>query len=921
MDQLENFSSTAVTEEKQGIGLGGKFQYLILINGLILTLTAFFVLDYAAKQIGQDDYARAVADTHESLSQRVTDLEYILRTSATILAETANEDEAEIQAKLMYAVPDYRFLDRLYRLHVDAQEWVLSDIYRNPDTYSIELIDPAVREALIDLVLDQASDHQSVFVMTTVPGTRYLQEMDMPVVRARPFIIARPIRDAQGEIVQIVVALTRLSLVLDADWRASKTHIDRLIVRDPDTNETIYLLDRTVEYTGMGEEQASDYLFSLEIGNGAWRFLVDFRQDIRTLLLAQAPWMLLVFGLMLTLMGMFYVRNNHIQAAKLAILSRAMVQKNYELSSEITERERLNQVLRKAEREYKAIVDSVSDIIFEANMHGEIIFLNAAWEKITGFELDSSIGRNLFELLHAQDQEEQRTAFLDLVKGKRHAYRAFVRIRTSEGVYRSVEMSVSMLRQDENRRTRVVGSFTDVEERRRAEKALSEAEKKYRTIVENAAGGIFQMTPEGQFISANPAMARILGYSTPEQMIAEIDDALALIFASSRDRARFVKDVDADGLIKNFEIQTKTRTGDKIWLNIHVRAVCDDERQILYYEGSLEEITDRKSAELKLREAKIQSDLANRAKSEFLANMSHELRTPLNAIIGFSEIIKDEVLGPVSNRQYWEYSNDIYQSGARLLNIINDILDVSRIEAGDRHLNESVIDVRKLVQSSLEFIGPRAEEGKLKISNMVDGDDIPQLIGEALAVKQILLNLLSNAVKYTPEGGRITLSYEVDGEGQLRLSVTDTGVGLNETEIEKALSPFGQVDSAFSRSGSGTGLGLTLVDSLIRMHNGRLELFSQKGIGTTATVIFPASRVGGDAEKVEDSGNIENSRAKLQPDEVESAYTDSNEPQPDIFAPDVMKALSEKMAEQEKQCGRETPSDVPRKSDEKAGSR
>jgi signal transduction histidine kinase len=258
--------------------------------------------------------------------------------------------------------------------------------------------------------------------------------------------------------------------------------------------------------------------------------------------------------------------------------------------------------------------------------------------------------------------------------------------------------------------------------------------------------------------------------------------------------------------------------------------------------------------EMKLREAKIQSDLSSRAKSEFLANMSHELRTPLNAIIGFSEIIRDEVLGPIGNVQYKEYVRDIYDSGKKLLSIINEILDVSRIETGDRQLNEGVVDITRITRSCLDFIRPKLMAEKLVVVNLMEGA-VPKVIGEELAIKQIILNLLSNAVKFTGEGGRITLSHEIDHEGQLRIAITDTGIGLDETEIEKALSPFGQVDSSLSRGGSGAGLGLTLVDSLIKLHGGRLELFSQKGVGTTATIVFPARRVA--QELKEGEGHID----------------------------------------------------------------
>ena len=532
-------------------------------------------------------------------------------------------------------------------------------------------------------------------------------------------------------------------------------------------------------------------------------------------------------------------------------MNRQLAQKNYELNSEVSERERLNQVLRKAEREYRAIIDSVSDIIFETSVDGEITLLNDAWIKVTGFETEQVIGRNLFDLLHPQDQEEQRTNFSLLIKGKKSAYRTYTRLRSSDGTFRSVELAMSMLRQDENKNMRVVGTFTDVEERRRAEKALSEAEKKYRTIVENAAGGIYQVTPEGQFLSANPAMARILGYDSPELMLREIKNAHDHIYISARDRAGFIRELETSGTIQNFETQVKTKSGARIWVNENARTVQDDDGNTLYYEGSMEDVTGRKEAELSLKEAKTQSDMANRAKSEFLANMSHELRTPLNAIIGFSEIIKDEVLGPLGNKQYSDYVADIHTSGQRLLGIINEILDVARIEAGDRQINEGVIKMNDVVGSCIDFISDKAKAGKIKIANMTE-QNIPNVIGEELAVKQVLLNLLGNAVKYTPEEGRITVSHELESNGRLRISITDTGTGMDEYEIEKALSPFGQNDSSHSRVESGAGLGLTLAKSLMGLHDGELELFSQKGIGTTATIIFPARRVASDNKSEEE---------------------------------------------------------------------
>ncbi len=259
------------------------------------------------------------------------------------------------------------------------------------------------------------------------------------------------------------------------------------------------------------------------------------------------------------------------------------------------------------------------------------------------------------------------------------------------------------------------------------------------------------------------------------------------------------------------------------------------------------EFQNRARAEEAMRAAKEHAEYASRSKSEFLANMSHELRTPLNAIIGFSELMARETFGSLGNDKYRDYARDINESGAHLLSLINDILDLAKIEARKLKLDEKPVDLGAAVSSCLRLVKERAKEHKVRLVNRVD-PGLASLRADERAVKQIVLNLLSNAVKFTPEGGRITVEAGIDGDA-LRLAVRDTGIGIAADDIPKIMEPFRQVDGSLARTYEGTGLGLPLVKSLVELHGGTLTLESEVGVGTVATARFPASRIVGDEVK------------------------------------------------------------------------
>jgi signal transduction histidine kinase len=253
------------------------------------------------------------------------------------------------------------------------------------------------------------------------------------------------------------------------------------------------------------------------------------------------------------------------------------------------------------------------------------------------------------------------------------------------------------------------------------------------------------------------------------------------------------------------------------------------------------EIDRRIRVEAELRAAKEEADLANRSKSEFLANVSHELRTPLNAIIGFSDTMGNEALGPVGNPRYREYLQDISQAGNHLLNLINDILDLSKIEVGKEELREDIVRISYVVDACTRLVKQRAEEKGVALR--VDLSPQPErLFVDGQKLKQILINLLSNSVKFTEAGGRVTLSCRQDRDGYL-FAVADTGIGIAEKDIPTAMTAFRQVDGALSRKYGGTGLGLPLSRSLTELHGGVFELRSKIGVGTTVSVRLPSDRI------------------------------------------------------------------------------
>ncbi len=384
-----------------------------------------------------------------------------------------------------------------------------------------------------------------------------------------------------------------------------------------------------------------------------------------------------------------------------------------------------------------------------------------------------------------------------------------------------------------------ISTFTDTTDRRHAEETLREREATIHAMLESPGLILYVMDRDGYILDCNNAAAKRLGRPKPQILGRSVLDLLEPEVGERR-RAWAELAIRTRSPVR-FE---DYRRGS--WLEIVVSPIINADGSCVRLVLAAHDISHRKENEKQLLEAKAIAEMANRAKTEFLANMSHELRTPLNAIIGFSDVLSEEMFGPIGLPRYREYAQDIRSSGRHLLALINDILDISRIEIGAVDLSESPLDPSALVWSCLRLVHERAAKNGVELRQNLDAD-LPLLYGDERRLKQVLINLLSNAVKFTPAGGQVTASAHETPDGFV-FAVSDSGIGMSDDDIELALKPFGQVDTGLDRKYEGAGLGLPLAQALADLHGGTLRIDSAVGSGTTVTILLPKHRVMATAE-------------------------------------------------------------------------
>jgi two-component system, cell cycle sensor histidine kinase PleC len=462
------------------------------------------------------------------------------------------------------------------------------------------------------------------------------------------------------------------------------------------------------------------------------------------------------------------------------------------------------------------------------------------------------------ELLHPENSNIE-VMIEELLRGERTVFNREFRMRHEDGHWVWLRARAALAPGERPEAPHLIGIVFDISAQKQSDKLNQDAELRLKDAIENISEAFVLWDTENKLVLCNskyqqfhslPALACIPGtpYATVTQSAKEpiVRQYVPTVAGDSMEgKSLEVQLGDGRWLQIN---ERRTRDGGFVSVGTDITALKKHEERLLLSERTLmmtvrdlqkeRLLADQQSQRLadladKYAREKTRAETANRSKSEFLANMSHELRTPLNAIIGFSEVMQEQMFGPLGCEKYTEYSHDIHKSGQFLLDVINDILDMSKIEAGRMELELTTLSIPSIIEDIMRFVGPRAAEGHVDI--VLDMPKTCEIVGDKRALKQVFINLLSNAVKFTPEGGQVKVSVSKSKDGA-KVAIVDTGIGIPSNDIEKLGRPFEQVENQFTKSKGGSGLGLAISKSLVDLHNGALSIESVVGVGTTVSV-------------------------------------------------------------------------------------
>lgn len=484
-----------------------------------------------------------------------------------------------------------------------------------------------------------------------------------------------------------------------------------------------------------------------------------------------------------------------------------------------------------------AVFDQAVDAIEIVGDDLSFVYANPAFERMTGYSMDEVQGLRPRDVLAPHQGETAPYGEIEATLRAGKPWTGTMPARRKDGSEFMRETTISPVFDEHGTIKNFVAIERDITDRLRTEQALRDSEDRYRKLLSLTPDAIY-VHVGSQIVLANEAAVEVFGATDEADLVGR--SVFDLMGEEVRLAAAEYMEQVFDGTVETlrFEQRRLRIDGTEFWASAAITPLnWEGERGALVI---LRDISEQRRAREELIRAMETAEVANRSKSEFLANMSHELRTPLNAIIGFSEIMQNEMFGPLGSANYADYVRDIHGSGMHLLHVINDILDLSKIEAGKIVLKKTDIDLVEIAATCVRFISNAAETAGVRIEIRLP-PGLPAFRADERMLKQMLMNLLSNAIKFTPEGKRIRISAAPEGDDRIRIAVTDTGIGIPEEDLPRVLEPFVQVSTPVQKRAEGTGLGLPLTKSLVELHGGTLQMWSRPGRGTRAVIRLPIS--------------------------------------------------------------------------------
>lgn len=507
-----------------------------------------------------------------------------------------------------------------------------------------------------------------------------------------------------------------------------------------------------------------------------------------------------------------------------------------------------------------SVIQNTGEGVITIDKNGTITTFNRACENLFGYSNDEIFGQNFSTLIpdrleniykkYLRNEKSTTPRIFGLIKT--------LKAKRKDGTFFPIELSLSPMGNEGERK--FVGIVRDISDRINAEKLLKrdqeelerildsrteklrKSEERYALVAKGTKDGLWDWDLETGEKYFSPRCNEIMGYEQ-NRSLEDKENFSQIIHAEDLEN---IKRATNEHLLNrkpyDLEYRLQHKNGQYIWIHAKGQAIWSDTGKPLRMAGSISDITEKRNSQEELKTARNQAITANKAKTDFLTAMSHELRTPLNAIIGFSEMIHLQLLGNIGDKRYAEYGHDIERSGKHLLDLVNGILDLGRIEAGKYDLTLEPVNITDIIDECIQLLSLRAKKGGISLGKKV-AVNLPPLNVDRRSLFQILINLLTNAIKFTDNGGSIVISATSWKSGH-KLEVWDTGIGIRQDRLMTITDPFTRHEKNPHLAQTGSGLGLAISKSLVELHQGELTIVSEVGVGTLCTVILPASDLG-----------------------------------------------------------------------------